>query len=465
MIWGLENLLPPLNFDVAAILQFSEEWLRGRRLYVDLVDVNPPLIFAIQALPVLAAWALGVTTPTGMVLFTYALAGLSLALVLDLLKRVAAGDAVTRALLAAVLLFVFLVLPMEGFAQREHLMVILVAPYALLAAARIRRIAIGEGRVYGIALLAAIGFCIKPHFIAIPVLIELYALMTLGWRAWFRDPVPQVMLVFGVIYLVWAVIFVPAYFTEALPVVLANYTKIGDGTIWGLICSRGVVGILGALIVFGAFAFLVQPLELLKVPLLFAFGGLIAGIAQTKGWGHHFYPAHAGMALSVAVIIGSSIDRIMPSDPARRIMPMVATVIGVSAMLYVMAAQVSPPLQRYRDFVKSDSYHLLAIVKRYVPFGSILILSPGVEPHFPMINYANVRLAMDYMTMWVLQGAYRECEEDAPLYRDPQEMDEPEKKVFNGVSEDFVAYKPRLVIVDTIPGIPRCHDETFNYLD
>jgi hypothetical protein len=38
-------LAPPLNHDVAAILNFAERWIAGERLYRDLIDVNPPLIF------------------------------------------------------------------------------------------------------------------------------------------------------------------------------------------------------------------------------------------------------------------------------------------------------------------------------------------------------------------------------------------------------------------------------------
>ena len=44
-------LLPPLNHDVAAVLDFSRRWLGGERLYVDLVDVNPPRIFMLNLVP------------------------------------------------------------------------------------------------------------------------------------------------------------------------------------------------------------------------------------------------------------------------------------------------------------------------------------------------------------------------------------------------------------------------------
>src|SRR5579862_9448682 len=52
-LWALTYLLPPLDGDVAAILDFAVRMVDGDRLYVDLVDVNPPLIFWLNLAP---AW-------------------------------------------------------------------------------------------------------------------------------------------------------------------------------------------------------------------------------------------------------------------------------------------------------------------------------------------------------------------------------------------------------------------------
>jgi len=47
----LAAMAPPINHDVAAVLNFSGRWLAGERLYVDLIDVNPPLIFVLNIIP------------------------------------------------------------------------------------------------------------------------------------------------------------------------------------------------------------------------------------------------------------------------------------------------------------------------------------------------------------------------------------------------------------------------------
>src|SRR5215468_8301192 len=50
----------PLKDDIAWLLYVSQQWLAGRQLYVDLVEVNPPMIVWILAVPAALSAALGV---------------------------------------------------------------------------------------------------------------------------------------------------------------------------------------------------------------------------------------------------------------------------------------------------------------------------------------------------------------------------------------------------------------------
>src|SRR3954453_8407507 len=50
-------LRSPLKDDIAWLLYVARRWLAGRELYVDVVEVNPPLIVWISAIPLsLAQW-------------------------------------------------------------------------------------------------------------------------------------------------------------------------------------------------------------------------------------------------------------------------------------------------------------------------------------------------------------------------------------------------------------------------
>src|SRR5271157_5778984 len=54
------TLRSPLKDDVAWLLYVARRWLAGRELYVDVVEVNPPLIVWISAIPIRLAGVLGI---------------------------------------------------------------------------------------------------------------------------------------------------------------------------------------------------------------------------------------------------------------------------------------------------------------------------------------------------------------------------------------------------------------------
>jgi len=466
ILWTLENLLPPLNFDVAAILEFSEQWLNGQRLYVDLVDVNPPLIFLLEMIPVLLERWFGLDATTWMAALTIVLAGLGLGLFYRIHLSVERRDlGFERVLVPLTALFVLFVLPFEGFAQREHLVLIMALPYIQLAALRAQGREASRALGVIVAISAAIGIAIKPHFLPVAALVEFYVLGAVGLRRGLRDLVPWTMGLTWIVYLLYVFLVMPEYFTITLPLVLKFYASVGEHSAIDLFGTRSFAPLAIGLAALGLIAIALVPSALLRVIVLFGIGSAFAALAQAKGWSHHYYPLRATLILAVAVLVATVLDRFVPADPAQRRAPLAIFVALLMGSAYLPAAMNLPPLKRYQDFQNSDAWHLMSIVKRYAGRQPILVLSPGIEPHYPMINYAQARMAMDFQTMWALQGAYNECEQDAPLYRAPDDMGELEKKVYEGVAEDFADQRPALVILDTIPGIPRCHAEAFNYLD
>ncbi|WP_431269392.1 hypothetical protein [Dankookia sp. P2] len=128
----LVALSPPLNHDVAAVLNFAERMLAGERLYADLIDVNPPLIFVLNLLPA----AIGAWTPLdavqGLLVCLMAICALSAWMALRLARPAAAP--VEAACLGVALPLLTLAAGYD-FGQREHLMAAAL-PYLFLAARR-----------------------------------------------------------------------------------------------------------------------------------------------------------------------------------------------------------------------------------------------------------------------------------------------------------------------------------------
>ena len=55
ILWLAGYFFPPINHDVAAILDVSARWVGGEKLYVEVIDENLPLTFIVHSLPVLTS--------------------------------------------------------------------------------------------------------------------------------------------------------------------------------------------------------------------------------------------------------------------------------------------------------------------------------------------------------------------------------------------------------------------------
>ena len=137
ILWLAGYFFPPINHDVAAILDVSARWVGGEKLYVEVIDENLPLTFVVHALPVLTAKLLPGSATFWFTAWVVAGIFASFLACRRLVRLVPSADhALTEALLPPVLLFLFTVLPNEHFGQREHIMFVACAPYLIASMAR-----------------------------------------------------------------------------------------------------------------------------------------------------------------------------------------------------------------------------------------------------------------------------------------------------------------------------------------
>jgi hypothetical protein len=118
-------LTPPMNHDVAAVLEFSQRWLAGEALYSRLIDANPPLIFVLNLVPAALAQltALSAVWAFQLCMLIYG------SVIWWLAIRVRQGrneGSIERLFLDLVPVLVF-VAAGNDFAQREHLMTLVPA--------------------------------------------------------------------------------------------------------------------------------------------------------------------------------------------------------------------------------------------------------------------------------------------------------------------------------------------------
>ncbi len=468
-------LSPPINHDVAAVLQFSQRWLAGEHLYTDLIDVNPPLIFVLNLVPALIDDWTPLNAVESLQLCMVALGLFAWLLAFRVRDRAAEGP-IQRAFLD-VLPALFLLAAGYDFAQREHIMAVGTLPYVLLAARRANGDAgtMPRSRRLAVGVLAGVAIALKPHFLAVPALIELAVIAgraaPLGWRrglpaaiaAELRDPVPLAMVAIWTLYLASLPILFADYLQTVVPLVWDLYLNLGEFTITEVLLVPRLATALCLLVPLLWITLRRPGSTALAVPRMLALaatGALIAAVAQHKGWSYHILPIEL-YALGLGALLAARwLDRarLAPNSGPHAI---AAALAGLFS-LYIISNGEAPWKQF--EFARSPLAGLVALLKQEAAGERVLVFSPGIYPIFPALNYANTRLTLRTMNMWLLEGSYEQCLPDGRRYRDVWEMGRAEFFVFRTVAEDFARAPPAAVVVDRQPGIPWCGEE-FNFID
>lgn len=428
------RLWPPLNGDAAAILSFADRMLDGERLYRDLIDVNPPVMFWLSVPPAAFARGSGVALTSAMSAWTGVLILAAAALSLRVYGR--PSTAVLVMVVASVV-----VLASHNHSQREHVFVILTLPWLAACLARVDGRGIGLEAALAAGLLAAVGTAIKPYF-ALPILaVELGVLAAIGWRGWIRRPELIGLAVGGAAMIVAVLVFASAWLTEIVPLVARHYASTGWDTALSVLLEEERPEL--------ALALLLLTLDRrARVPALCGLGALAAAMVQGKGWDYHLLPAWAAFLLALGVLF----DRAWGTAAA-------AVALGVTLLLV-------PPLEAEGNHPTSLERQMTEALRSHAESGPVLWLTSSIWPHFPAVLDARVRLAGPYMNLWLLQALYRTVPLDAagePVYRPNPVGDEAD--VRRHLTRALLVDRPSLILVAPAREEIGFAGQTFDYLD
>jgi len=302
-----------VNHDVAYILYSAGRVLNGARLYTDIFDNNPPLIFWISSGPVLFARLLRISDITSfrvcLLLLTAGVLGLSWCFLRSLAPRPSPAH---RCCLAAAV-FLLVAFPLGDFGQREHIMLILLLPYLLGAVPR----AAGRNPTWRLSViagaLAGLGLALKPFFL--PVWFGIEAYLTIFKRQgapWKRLENVSLGLVLA-LYLTIIVLLTPEY--GGAMKIAAQYYGALHSPFLNVLLSPGLFLSLASLVAFLAARPAAGDTELRRIlvvaTLCFSCG---AGF-QRKEWAYHYYPASATAVLLLIVI---AVGRREKGEPVTR---------------------------------------------------------------------------------------------------------------------------------------------------
>jgi len=387
-----------LNHDVGQFLYAGRMALSGEgRIYRDFVEFNLPLVSYLTALPAeVAAW-LGIDQVTSVVTAVFLGAIGSTALTLSILA--AAGIAESTLTVAATLMLAGLLgLSQPHLGQREHLLAMLAAPW--LAA-----VAVGGRGSVAAALLAGLGFALKPHFLLLPAAVLLAAG---GWRL----AVPAVAVALACHAATLALF--PEYLSAIVPMA-ARFYAAWQVPPWRLLAEPAVVTAVAA----AALGLRLAPGRGALVLAGAVLGGIAVFAGQARGYDYHRLPLLLAAMAMVAL-------------PALR----------RPALGLLLAAMAAAPLGR-----ALEPWPYVQVVRRLAPEvrscpppAWVAAFSMHTFPLFPLLDVAGGRNALRYPSLWMwpaIDGSSSlrlAADEARPFLRD--------------VVADLRAHPPCLIVVD-----------------
>lgn len=401
--------------------------LDGQRLYVDMVEINPPLIFYLSMPGAWLARAFGLAAATGLQLWLHLVGLVSLLLCLPLLHR-------RRVLVVALPLIIF-ALPGQAWGQREHLLVIFLLPWLLLRAR-------ADGRVAGSAvypLFAAVGMLLKPFFVVFPLAV----LLGLAWsrrslRPFGRDT--RIFLAMGLAYLAATMVLHPEYISTVAPLAALVYDvwnhDFGLMTlVRGHVLLAAAVGLMALRLAGGPWGR--AAAHRWRLLLLAVAAGFASYYVQRKGWEYHALPAVAFTAVFLLAVAGA--------------------VRGLPRWLAAMAALIAT-LFRF-DPAPSIAAYMAQPLPAFVaghPGLRLAALTSDSLHTFPLVLYADVVWSLRFQLLWPVSGLYaaQAAGHYGPRHHELFEL------TAQGVAEDLLHRRPDAVAVDSLI----LHDLPFDYI-
>jgi hypothetical protein len=443
--WQIQAALP-LNHDVGWLLLGAQRLLEPGPLSADrFVDVTPPPILALYALPVAASRTLGVSEIAAFRIFVIGLAAGSLLLCQSAAARLLAGQppALARTWLVGVGI---LLLPLVGydFGQREHLITLLLLPYLVGAAARAQAsdpqppVAIGIGAAAGLAI------SMKPQFALVVLAVE-----GVVWRAgrsrWPALLIPELgaLAATAAVAAAWTLWSAPDYLRVTLPLVWETYaayhSPLAQLVRWLDLPLAGALILVAILVRDGALRVLARVLAAAALAAYAAY--LWAG----TDWDYHRYPF--GVFAIAALLL-----------PLVRVLARAPVAIALAGALAAASLFVAPleirapraPGQAWAGWSQgAATAEILRAVERHGPVRSIFLFSSSVAPAFPAVNYAGVGWASRFSCLWPLPAVmHTRAQPDSALpAARRQRLEAIGRDLAAAVSEDLARARPELVLV------------------
>ncbi|UWQ13862.1 GtrA family protein [Aliiroseovarius sp. M344] len=414
----------PVNHDTAWYLVATRKMLDGAKLYVDIIEVNPPLTFYLTIPAIWIADFLSISDSNGQYIFFTLLYYTSLLWSGAILRSTTDLSPFRRNVFFFAMAVVYLLAAADQTVQREHLLVLFLSPWLIWNLSPSARSPSLTSSVF-----AAIGICIKPFFLVFPVAFLLRDM----WRNRSLKPILyaryMVMLAVGVCYLAFVALRHPEYLNEIIPIASLVYGAYKNTVILSLTGS-------------------IQPLALGLIILLpvvrsrtdggmtFALAALAAlasFVVQSTGFSYQLIPFVTYSLLAGAWFLVNS------------------TPVSLGAVLSSLAsALLLMGLYDRGKYTSTITEEVIQVAQEVGPISSIMTGSFQLDPGAPVALRLGVDWVSRYPANWLYPGAVQQleatdCNAQIDLCAQLQAIADRNR---NDNFEDIIRYMPDLIVSD-----------------
>lgn len=447
--WYQSSLI--LSLDVSWLMEVASRLMRGGKYYLDFYETNPPMSIYIY-LPALLFHYLHLGVVVGVRAYTFIIAATSICLCHYLLSKDSKIDFLLHYLLLVGLAILLVFFPSGDFGQREHIAVMLIMPYLLQCVLRVKGLSFSKQLVIPIAILAGIGFVIKPHFLLPLFLIEMKILLN---KKTVKNLISEIIIGLIIIAYVLSIFYLTPEFIKLM---LVDYLPI-----YYLLMGEPFASILFSNVTLYGFIvvclYLVMRDKVLQKDfadflLLAALGFWLVFIIEDTGWYNHYLPSLLFFCLLAIVMLYSFFVNTLPTDSIAPLLKYGVVFCFSLAMFYMpVTLFLSHNTILSRATRNLCWEELVRFIGNQSP-AKIYVLYGDHYPAYPLVDYTNTTLPSRFPSLWRLMG---EVVKQRPNFN--------ERGVRAIFVNDLVKTQPDLVLVYKSRFLPMAGTKKFDYLE
>lgn len=445
------NFSWPINHDCAMYVAAGQLVLEGKVPYVDFVDLNPPLIFYLSAIPAWFNQNTHIDVEKCFALFIWLLSLISWLLAFVVSRRYEGRDFhCVGPILFGLAAFSFITNEWGEFGQRQYIAAISIIPFVLVRWLR----ALGDKPDCYLSIcigtLLSIGMSLVPQYLIVPLAFEaalriadLRASLSSASKAILksiRDPEILSLIMGGIAYGV-AFLLLPtaakdAFLNRWMPLTMRGYAAYNAN--WdALTIFPFIIGCFPLCIIA---AFLSRRNRCtLTIPLAcFCVAAYVAAFVQLKGWYNHYLPLLAGSILYLCVQTAVWMN-------GKKSFNSVWAKVAASILLLLLCTAPSILLR----FSFTYPHGELDTIKRETKHGdSVMVLSTSVPDTYPAVLLSGCTNASRYLFYFPIEMLRFEEKSAKSSALRAQAVSE-QRRVLNEIEQDIDRAKPKLIIIPT----------------